>query len=1808
MLIHLPLIAHAPNGAISEIEQLAPLTGLDSEPHRIVAVNNSNGVGIVSMTTSNFGIATCTLTTPILGFTTTLFAAGDTIFVEGIEMVPGSGTGYNSEDYDYKFFQVLSYNDTSPAVLTFKVVGEDGVGLTTNPGIAKTYQSGYATIINKNDYPDIEVIQSRSSFVQNEALFVDIGTGFFKTDLTISLVRDDFVKINGDYDLRKGSRIKGIVSGTIATVTEVDRKRAKFNIGYASKRDIGWRNDIGKISEDYQVIPDNDYYQNLSYSIKSPITWDEFSAPVNSVIHPAGLKNFADVGVTSTGSSRVGLAGSTTSIVVLDVVAEKRVDTINNFDNAIDDDPRQSGISSFLQSNSLQLQNRKLTDFTECRTNRVLIHDDISSRFSSRGFQDVFVELEELGESDKHVRYLIQITDPDSGDIQVSEVVLQSSVTDTFLFEKYSAVSKNKLGNFSANIETDGRKTIIFEPVDAYDTDHDIKILKKSYLYDQNPGTSIGIGTESFGCVDLVSSFVSVGNTLGISTTTTIAEFNVNDFNGAFASIEISERFGSDTNYIEASIDFDGDNTYLSEYYFDTTTQSFSASQTGIVSAIYDANAGIVSLTAYNSGISSTEYDVRSNIVGFGTTTAGIGTYRFLLNSQPAGTEKSARLESTVGFGTDVVRLGTFNISDISASSSIVRVSAGETSAIHQVTVMSNDQDLETFVVGGPFAPVNNTSGLGTFGAVINGNDFHLNFYPDAGYDVEAQSFNEVFYRESDFDNQANPLEYGPTSQLVFLSAFDGLNGLRANRTKFKLTHQGDSIYIKVFNPADTAKIDYTTGLFTYPNHFFNTGEELIYTPKSTFTGVGQTSMGIGQTANYAGIVTDKLPEKVYPIAVTPDSFKLSTKPEYARAGIFVTFTDAGLGNAHELEFTKKLSKTVIALDGIVQQPITFTPISHTLNFNNGSITAGISTFNISGISSIQPRDLLRIDDEYMKVVEVGLSTNTNGQLLGPINGIIAAGGIATHPTVSVVRGIVGTSATTHTDGAEVRVYRGSFNIVDNDVYFVDPPKGNSRARRNESNLPYVRAEYSGRTFLRSNYETNMVFDDISDSFSGIGKTYTVSVSGANTTGVDAGNGILFINGVFQTPSTENNAGNNYAFENDTTAGISSVVFTGITSTDGSYIESEFDINQNQIPRGGLIVSLGSTPGLGYAPLVGAKVKAEKNSSGELTSIVGINTWTRPVAVSTASYNQFSGILEIETTDSHNLKNGDRVKLEGLEFSCAAQHAGVTTTTFPDHDRSFDIVTIVSATELTVNVGPSSIAHTYENSGQVYEHFSLNFGSGYRGPVSIGVTDLAYEHKFVRSVANGVTASSGGPFTPTGAKYTSRTGVLQLTIVNHGLTTSDTITIADDALIFTCSDDDHFTEQPYPRSTDPASGSSLTITSVTDNTITVNVGPGGGAGTGAVVSASVGAGGTLAFTIDNAGSGYVNPVIEIPDPVYENMPVVGVSRLGVGATTESGKNLLLNLSVGAAGTNTNVGIGSTLFLIDDFQIARNGYGFKPGDILEVVGLVTAKDYTSPIQPFQIEITETFQDFFSAWSFGEMDYIDSIKGYQNGSRKRFPLFYNGELLSFEIDANDPLSGAIDLDSVLLIFINGVLQTPGYAYQFTGGTSFIFTEAPKENDKVDIFFYIGQEGVDVGITTVTETLKVGDELFVKKHPLFQETVDQLTSRPIAEIAGSDVVETPVYTGPGVNQNTFKPFDWTKQKKDKFIKGDIVYKTRDQLEPKIFPTAKIIKDVTPSDTEIFVDNAQFFDYDEVIYDLNVGTFEFDAFMVEHSEPRIC
>ena len=149
-----------PNQTISKVDVLSPVTGLDSVVHKIISINNSNGVGINSVQTSVVGTVTCFLETPINGFDEQPFAVGDQVYVEGIQRVGEvsigatqggistnttvEGTGYNSDDYNYSFFDVTDYTAGTQCIAVFSLAG-----VTTNPGIAKTFQSGYATLVNK---------------------------------------------------------------------------------------------------------------------------------------------------------------------------------------------------------------------------------------------------------------------------------------------------------------------------------------------------------------------------------------------------------------------------------------------------------------------------------------------------------------------------------------------------------------------------------------------------------------------------------------------------------------------------------------------------------------------------------------------------------------------------------------------------------------------------------------------------------------------------------------------------------------------------------------------------------------------------------------------------------------------------------------------------------------------------------------------------------------------------------------------------------------------------------------------------------------------------------------------------------------------------------------------------------------------------------------------------------------------------------------------------------------------------------------------------------------------------------------------------------------------------------------------------------------------------------------------------------------------------------------------------------------------------------------------------------------------------
>ena len=102
---------------VSNVQIISGGSNLRSGDNKIVAINNSNGVGVNSVSLLPAGVVTCVLATPTLGFTTATapFAVNDFVYAENISLASTTGTGFNSQDYSYNFFKVTAYRNTNPA-------------------------------------------------------------------------------------------------------------------------------------------------------------------------------------------------------------------------------------------------------------------------------------------------------------------------------------------------------------------------------------------------------------------------------------------------------------------------------------------------------------------------------------------------------------------------------------------------------------------------------------------------------------------------------------------------------------------------------------------------------------------------------------------------------------------------------------------------------------------------------------------------------------------------------------------------------------------------------------------------------------------------------------------------------------------------------------------------------------------------------------------------------------------------------------------------------------------------------------------------------------------------------------------------------------------------------------------------------------------------------------------------------------------------------------------------------------------------------------------------------------------------------------------------------------------------------------------------------------------------------------------------------------------------------------------------------------------------------------------------------------
>jgi hypothetical protein len=387
-----------------------------------------------------------------------------------------------------------------------------------------------------------------------------------------------------------------------------------------------------------------------------------------------------------------------------------------------------------------------------------------------------------------------------------------------------------------------------------------------------------------------------------------------------------------------------------------------------------------------------------------------------------------------------------------------------------------------------------------------------------------------------------------------------------------------------------------------------------------------------------------------------------------------------------------------VAIDNIIQSPIALTNLTTTLDQNvNFDLT-----FNTTGITSFASGDIIKIGDEIMVIESTGITSS-----------------------ITVQRAALGTLIESHTSGDTITKLTGNYNIIDNAINFVSAPTGNNPIstptgdpdERDWTGIT-TSSKFQGRIFMKrasvgttnETYHNNYVFDDISNTFTGVGKTYTLQNDGNNITGFGT-NTVVLINGIYQiNQGAQSYEGDYSTIEN---SGISSIVFSGKSVTQG------YDPNRSSLPVGGRFISVGSTGGFGYQPLVAAGGTAVISAAGTVSSIsignsgsgyrVGLNT------VYNVGVQTFSGVLpNIENIGTAVVQNGNVVSV-----TITNPGSGYTITNPPvvvfDSPLSYSNIPLTYSSQSPSSEGRAATIDIVVGQGSSIIDFEIiNQGYGYR--------------------------------------------------------------------------------------------------------------------------------------------------------------------------------------------------------------------------------------------------------------------------------------------------------------------------------------------------------------------------------------------------------------------------------------------------------------------------------------------------------------
>jgi len=1134
----------------------------------IIPVNNTNGVGISSIRfISSSNDVVVTLGSSFSNASDFPFNIGDKVLIENTSVGVGStGKGYNSSNYNYTLFTIVN---TDPNI--------GGVGATVSYNISNYLSNGEVPgtfdsvnssgrIVLQKQFPIFNIVLEKNIFNKGETVS---SNGSFGVVVDWNDI-NEILKVSTNDTFNSGDVITGRTSTSSGIIGNVTTSTANYIVGSASTVVKGWQTETGFLDNQFQRVHDNDYYQYFSYAIKSPVSvevWDDAVANLN---HTAGFKRFSDLVVESSptisGINTEQNLGDVSGIadlsrsIDLNCVYDFDLVTENNFI-----------VDGSVRSDEIIFGSRVLQNYIESVGNRVLLIDDISDEFNSNPRPTQFSIVDTFRLDSRSVKYLTFIKDRRfTSQRQVSLVSLVHDGSTAYINQYGGVDSYYDMGSFDFSITgLDGN--LLFYPTRSTINDYDVSTVSFDIR-----DSIVSIGSTDLGDTVFVGS-ATTSIPSGTSSATTIVGI-ASTYRSSKVLVQIGATNSSYHEFDELTILHNGTDIILQEYGQLNTVNddSYSSLGLGTYHAYYSGSNINIDLIPYTS--TPVQFDINSVRVSISSTiSVGIGT-EILNDTRIESSHVAISSTPTPGITTIASYSSTYE-----GSYYVVSVEDLTNNQYQVSEVVLVDDDTEAYFV--EFGIIQTNSSIGSIGATVKpSGDVDLTFTANADTDVEVRVYQNpiglvdltIANRTIDFTNAFIRTGYG------FYTGSE-----TDVKRAFGLTHKQKPIFERYFDGSNSDIVSVTNNTITIPEHFFITGEKVIY----SFAGAGTTqAIGIATTTISGVGSTDKLPSSLYIVKESDLKVRVAASASDALRNPpnILDITTVGIGTSHRFVSTNQNARVLIGIDNLIQSPIVATSVTTTAS-KEVSIVDDRLTF--SGITSFFGGDLVKVDDEIMRVNSVGFgSTNI----------------------VLVQRAWMGTGIATHAINSTITKVNGDFNIIGNTINFVTAPYGPTPIG-STTNPPDSRdfvgiethSTFSGRSFIRSgivngdseSYSHNYIFDDISSGFNGTNNTFTLKSNRSNISGFSTSNAIILINDIFQGPARVGSVQIVGDYDLSENTGITSITFTGTISS------TSYDVNTSNVPLGGVIVSVGSTSGLGYQPLVSAGGTATVSIAGTISLI-----------------------------------------------------------------------------------------------------------------------------------------------------------------------------------------------------------------------------------------------------------------------------------------------------------------------------------------------------------------------------------------------------------------------------------------------------------------------------------------------------------------------------------------------------------------------------------------------------------------------------